>query len=435
MPAKTMSPRAAFLFAACALILGAIGWLVLRPAPPTPAAADSAATSAEPSAAMRTELPVSVAATEPQAQTAAERADAPRMPAVIQPTSRPAATAAAPTIALPEASPQARQLVAGLTSLDVNQGPITKEQAEQWKQGLQGLIAQGNAAVPAIREFLERNFELNFAAVPGGEQLGQSSLRAAMINALSQIGGPEAQALMAQTLQTATLPSEVALLTQYLEQQAPGQYRQEALNAVNEILGMSEKGQLPSDWDLGALFQVLQKFGDSASASVLEGLEGQWKYYATMSLAQLDGGAGIPALVRETQDVSAGGRRDFAFQMLAQAAAQSPDASSALLEEARANQIPDAAWRKIAIGLAGDQYLLGSPPAAAASSGTPDPSLKTYHIANGNQNFYSLPVGADAGISQRSALISQLLSATSNPAAVAALQSARDTLSTVSAGK
>jgi len=51
-----------------------------------------------------------------------------------------------------------------------------------------------------------------------------------------------------------------------------------------------------------------------------------------------------------------------------------------------------------------------------------------YHIANGNQNFYSLPVSADGQLTQRIALIDQLLAVTSNPAAVVALQEARATL-------
>jgi len=49
---------------------------------------------------------------------------------------------------------------------------------------------------------------------------------------------------MLQTLQTTALPSEIALLARNLEQQAPGQYRQETLSAVNEVLAMAEKDQL-----------------------------------------------------------------------------------------------------------------------------------------------------------------------------------------------
>jgi len=78
--------------------------------------------------------------------------------------------------------------------------------------------------------------------------------------------------------------------------------------------------------------------------------------------------------------------------------------------------------------LAGDQYQLGTPPGDAMGSGSALPGLKTYHIQSGNQNFYSLPVGADGQVDQRLALINQLLGATSNPAAQAALQAARDTL-------
>ena len=63
--------------------------------------------------------------------------------------------------------------------MDLSHGPITREQAQQWKQGLEALTRQGVADVPAIREFLELNQEVNFAAVSGGELLGQSSLRAA----------------------------------------------------------------------------------------------------------------------------------------------------------------------------------------------------------------------------------------------------------------
>ena len=136
----------------------------------------------------------------------------------------------------------------------------------------------------------------------------------------------------------------------------------------------------------------------------------------------------MPSLVREVQDPAAGGKRDFAYQMLAQAAGQYPDAGAALLDQARANQIPDSAWRKIATGLAGDQYVLGTPLGDIAANSAGYPGLKTYHIQNGNQNFYSLPVSGNTQ-SQRLDLINQLLGVTSNPTAVAALQSAKDSLS------
>jgi hypothetical protein len=358
--------------------------------------------------------------------TAAERAAATQQPAVVHAATR--ATASTNAEPRPEPSPFTRQLVSSLANLDFARGPITPQQAQQWKQTLQTLTAQGAAAVPAIREFLDQNQEVNFRAISGGDLLGQPSLRSSLINALGQIGGPEATTAMVQTLQSTTLPSEIAQLAQSLEQQAPGQYRQETVNAINEVLNMASNGQLPAGWDVGSLFKVLQNYGDAGTAAALEQLQGPYKYYATMSLAELQGGEGISSLVREAQDTTAGSKRDFAFQMLAQAAAQYPDAGAALIQQAKANQIPDAAWNKIVTGLAGDQYQIGDPPSIGGADPALTPGLKTYHIGAGNQNFYSVPVAGDAQIQERITLIDQLLAATSNASAINALQSARTTL-------
>ena len=346
-----------------------------------------------------------------------------RPPAAI-PSARSTSSTPLP-VARVEPSPHTRQLVASLTNLDLSHGPITREQAQQWKEGLQALTQQGVTALPAIREFLEQNQDLNFAAVSGGGLLGQSSVRSALIDAIQQIGGPEATALMLQTLQTTALPSEIAQLARNLEQQAPGQYRQETLSAVNDVLAMAEKGQL-AGWDVGALFQVLQNYGDATTAAALSQLQSKWNYYATMALAGLPGGEGVPSLIRQVED-SAGGKGALAWQMLAQMATEYPDAGAALIEQARRNQISDATWRKIAAGLAGDQYQIGMPPELGAHNPAL-PGLKTYHIEAGNQNFYSLPLNPNLPsdqISQRQALIDQLLASVSSPAAVEALQNAR----------
>ena len=342
-----------------------------------------------------------------------------------------AAHLTAPLKALPEASPYTRQLVAGLTNLDLSHGPITQDQAAEWKKTLQTLTEQGAAAVPAIGEFLMRNWEMDFTATDAAGLLGQSSLRSSMVNALAQIGGPEAIDALVDTLRSTTLPSEITQLAQALEGQAPGQYRQETINAIGEVLNMASNGQLPADWDVGTLFKLVQTYGDATTAGALEQLDGPFKYYATMALAGMQSGEGVGALIHEAQDTNKTGERPFAFQMLAQVAAQYPDAAAALLEQAKGNHVPEAAWRLIATGLSGDQYLIGQPPTPSANSsaeGEPIPGLKTYHIANGNQNFYSVPLMPDAQVQARLALIDQLLAVTPNPVAREALQSARATL-------
>ena len=408
-----MISRPLIIVMCLAVLVLAIGYRLAKSPGGSPAAPDS------------TEQPA--AAATPSSEDSELRALSPdqaskagRLPAVVEATHR-SARGVAPAPARVDPTPYSRQMMGTLTNIDFSKGPITPAQAEQWKLGLQALIGQGPAAVPAIREFLDLNHDLNFAAISGGDLLGQPSLRTALINALQQIGGPEATAQMVQILQTTTVPSEIALLAQNLEQLAPGQYRQEAINAANEVLGMAGKGELPG-WDVGALFKMFQNYGDSAAASTLEQFQSQWKYYAAMSLAGLPAGQGVPGLIHQAQDPGTG--HDFAFQMLAQAALQYPEASTALLEQAKLDHFSDSTWRKIATELAGEQYLVGAPPPETPLSG-----LKQFHIEAGNQNFYSLPASANAQGAQGIALIDQLLGLTSNPAAIAALQSARASLS------
>src|SRR6266516_1497578 len=279
---------------ALALVIGYRWVRSTRSSPPAPASTLPSPAAQAPAAAHEDAEPREV----PLSQFISDT----RPPAAIPSTGR-AVSPVQPTVPRVEPPPYTRQLVASLTNLDFSHGPITREQAQQWKAGLQTLTQQGVTSLPAIREFLEQNQDLNFAAVSGGGLLGQSSMRAALIDALQQIGGPEATALMLQTLQTTALPSEIDLLARNLEQQAPGQYRQETLNAVTEVLAMAEKGQL-AGWDVGALFQVLQNHGDATTAEALAQLQSKWNYYATMALAGLPGGEGVPSLIRQVQDAA-----------------------------------------------------------------------------------------------------------------------------------
>ena len=149
-----------------------------------------------------------------------------------------------------------------------------------------------------------------------------------------------------------------------------------------------------------------------------------------MSLAGLEAGQGIPALIRQVQEPAGGSKNDFALQLLAQQASAYPDATAALIEQARVNRISENAWRKIVTSLAGDQFFIGTRPEAAGIV----PGMRTYHIQSGNQNFYSLPLtssGAEPRIPQRLAVIDQLLAATSNAFARQALQQARDSLARI----
>jgi len=333
-----------------------------------------------------------------------------------------------------KAEAAARSLVTGLSQIDLTK-PINYETADKWKQAFAELIAQGPAAIPAIREYLQKNEDINFSILRGGILLGEPSLRAALLDALHQIGLPESTGLMVETLKTSVTPTEIALLAGYLDQQAPGQYQSDAVNAANDAFKLAAEGQLPG-WDVAPLFQMLQRLDSATAATAAQNLLSQWKYYSAMTLAGIQGGEGIKVLIQQAREGgnSAEGQNDFALQMVAQVAAQYPQASSALIQQARQGQIPDSAWQKIAMALGGDQYSMIN----LSPNGQPElPSLsglKTYHLETGNQNFYSVPLSAiadPAAAVQRRNIIDQLLALNPGDTAVQYLKQARAQLTTL----
>jgi hypothetical protein len=322
----------------------------------------------------------------------------------------------------------AQQFIGQLTQLKIDDGKLTPEQAEQIQQNLQQLVAQGPAAIPAIREFLDKNQDWIFGKWPPGTP-GAPSVRTSLLDALAQIGGPEAIALSQHVLQTTTDPLEIALLARNMEQAMPGQYSQQAVDVATAVLDQAAHGTL-TNIDVGPLFQVLQNYGGSAGAAELEKLAPQWGYYSTMALAQLPSGQGIPALERLAVDSSAAGigNQDFALQMLGQVASKYPEAGTALVDLVRQNQIPDSSWRSLADVLGGMQYQFSRQFPDNVFTPVDGSGLRTYRQQNGNQNFVSTQLPADGSapdISQRLALIDQLIAANPGPAALQALQQAR----------
>ena len=301
----------------------------------------------------------------------------------------------------------AHQLLARLTQLTSNVNSLSGEQAAEINDLLARLAAGGTAAIPAIRQFLQDGQDFSFDSIAGGDLVNYGTTRLGLIDALQQIGGPEALELAASTLQTTADPFEIAFLSRYLEQQAPGQFRELELTAARESLALA--GQVPIA-GVSALFELLQAYGDENVVSSLEKAASQWSYYATLALAGLPNGAGIPTLIKLAQDpaVSAMGAGDFALRPLAQVALLYPDAASALLDAARQNQIPDTAWSTVAGALAGS------------------------YLQYGNQIFGSTSPALNWSpeqVSQQIALINQLLTVTTSPAGRQALQEASASVS------
>jgi len=327
-----------------------------------------------------------------------------------------------------EPAPETRQLVDRLVRLQPQEGVLTDEFAKGWKENLQRLTQQGAGAIPAIEEFLAKNLDYVFGDA-GRQLLGYSSARAAMFDALARIGGPEAVAALTGVLQSTADPREIALLAQNLERLEPQQHQQEVLNVARQALALASSHKLETA-DPAPLFEVLQKYGGPAMASELAQSANQWNYYATIALAQLPDGAGIPGLVQLAQDPkTTSDTRDAALQMLAQVSDQSPEARAALVAQARQNGISEFAWRILAPVLGGNQVGFVNS-AFEHPQGMPQVGGVRTTSTSDNQNFFAMPGNLSTEqAGQRVALMDELLAATSDPKAKELLQQWKGSLS------
>ncbi len=318
-------------------------------------------------------------------------------------------------------------LIAGLKQLSDTNAALTPEAAGLWRTNFSQLVQKGPAAIPALRAFLDEKNDYPFSRETW-QATGYSSARIAAIDALRQIGGSEAVATMASLLSTTSSPREIALLARNLEDASPGQYREQALAAARTGLQAAAASPNPQV-DVAPLFEVFQHYGDASSIPDLEQAISQWRYYAAIALANLPDGAGVPSLLRLAEAGS--GSRVVALEMVAQLAAENGAAREFLLAQVSGNKIAPNLWPYLTGPLAGDQYF----PADLAITQYPQlqalSDLKTTHLVNGNQNFYTLPGDQNltsGGIQQRLTLVEELLKTASDPAAIQGLQQARDTL-------
>ena len=337
-------------------------------------------------------------------------------------SSSPRVTAPAPILSAPVGDPP--QLVASLSELDVSAGPITPARAVQWKQTLQVLVQKGVAAVPAIREFLAKNVDLDLEPIPGGDALGYPTMRLALFEVLRQIVRPESIAVSLEVLKATADPKEIAVLARNLEEQAPAQHRPVAVAAAREALAQANRGQLEGP-DIGPVFEVLEHYGDAKVVGELEQSAQKWNFYATIALGGLSSGAGIPALTRLAQDASL--PNAAALRVLAQLAAKYPEAQKFLVEQVRANKLPFGAWPGVESALSGE-VIDYSVPVLSTNSPLTGSNSRTFHISYGNQNYRMLPAPADwsqAQIKDQLAVIDQIIAVDASMETLEFLQRAR----------
>jgi hypothetical protein len=327
---------------------------------------------------------------------------------------------------LPEPTPESRQWVSNLIAIRFD-GEVSQEQASTWKTNLDSLVAMGTSAIPAIREFLDRNLDLDFGKA-GKKALGYESARSALFDGLAQIGGPEAIAGLVGVLQVTADPREIALVAQHLERLEPGVHQQEAVGAARQALDISGASKLETA-DVAPLFEVLQKYGGTMAVADLEKVTDKWNYYGPIALAQLPDVAGVPSLVRMAQDPEASSTiKDASIQMLIQLSDQSPEARAAVLKQAKAGAISDFAWRIVQPILSGGQVGLLNSAFDERDGFEFLPGLRTTSTSD-NQHFYSAPGSPGPEVVQdRMNLINELLAVTKDPTAKEVLEESKASL-------
>ncbi|MBI3874928.1 MAG: hypothetical protein HY300_02990 [Verrucomicrobia bacterium] len=188
----------------------------------------------------------------------------------------PAPAAPAPAIVTVTAKPDPREIIERLKHFKflaaTGQGPNPGQThtVKRLVHEFESLVDTGESALPAIRAFLDRkgprdgNVQTDFLVPP--------TLRLGLFDALRQIGGAQAEGILADALKTTARGLEVAYLARVLQEMAPNKYRDAAIAAVKELLAnpVAEAAALDKN-DRNYLYGVLAFFNDASYATVAQG--------------------------------------------------------------------------------------------------------------------------------------------------------------------
>ena len=158
-----------------------------------------------------------------------------------------------------------QELLNELVTIQATPGPGQPRAQYRVLALLDQLAQAGPNALPAIRQFLASNRDVAYGgnAGRGGSRnaLLPPSLRFGLFDVVRQIGGAEAEQVLAESLASTGRGVEVTYLTQLLEELAPGKYRDAALTAARNLLSSGKVSDLA---DRNSLYGVLRQFKDTS---------------------------------------------------------------------------------------------------------------------------------------------------------------------------
>lgn len=249
---------------------------------------------------------------------------------------------------------------------------------------LQMLVELRDNALPVIRDFLKQNKDVDYVndvVNAAGENIRRGSstsfasrqatqtdffmppsLRLGLIDVLDQIGGEQAQGILAEQLDTTGRAIEVAYIARVLQDEAPDKYRDNALKAAKELLASPPAIDQPNRFDENAkayLFQVLSMYNDTSFAKNAQALliapDGRVDRQALTYLNDVLREQAVPALVQAYQNPQLTNQteRSSLFNAVLSFAGSNPQANQ-MLKEFVDNESSPAAVRAYTIqGLAG----------------------------------------------------------------------------------
>ncbi len=175
------------------------------------------------------------------------------------------------------AKPSAEAIITALRAVKFVPGAAQTRAMRRVIHGFEELVAAGPSALPAIRDFLGKNEDVEFNSSTNGkgyrdvpiEFLVPPSLRFGLFDVARQIGGTDAEKILADALNVTTRGTELAWLARALQEMAPEKYHDAALIAAH---GMLDRGP---DLKAGAndrdqAFKVLTMFNDASYVAMAQ---------------------------------------------------------------------------------------------------------------------------------------------------------------------
>jgi len=197
-------------------------------------------------------------------------------------------------------------------------GPNSVRNSRRVVHELENLIDLGPAALPAIRQFLTQNLDIEYDAgnrrifrdgrVPTEFSL-PPSLRLGLLEVTRNIGGEAAEQVLAETLKNTSRGAELAYAAYALQELAPNKHREAALAAAKDLLSRPLPAGATSPLDKSdrdCLYAVLTFFNDgsyvtTAQAQVIQP-DGKIDPLAVQYLQKTLGTQSIPLAAQTWQD-------------------------------------------------------------------------------------------------------------------------------------